>query len=394
MICSQCGAGPFEGKFCPKCGAPVAQPSPAPQPATPVATANDPIPATPASAQPAATPAPGASNANAEELKQAAAKASEAAKAAAAGLGVVVAGGVASAANKASGAISTARANQQKRAANIASGAAAQSTLGAGGMAGGLGTAGAVNASNQMMASAMTASMTSAQMAHHFFYDIKRNRRYFTKPDKLRPILTIIIGILLTVITIIARMVAAQIVGPILIIIGAIWLWWQVGRRPSDAEIDAMYARIAANGANEAASKSDLDEDERTIVDPMVFSGPSRDNVPASAHSHVGKDGITRWSNFQMSTVFCTENQLFYYAASQSLVITRREVTTMDVYYRDIALVEMREYLGGLGRMIIHTNSGDEFTIAYSHEQEESVRGLRALLREKKAHVVVELSQD
>lgn len=373
MYCPKCGAGPFEGKFCPKCGTPVSQSGSASQSNAPTQQ-------------------------NAEDLKNAA-------KTAAAGIGTLVAGAATSVADKAASAVNTAKANQQQRAVNIASGAAAQSSYGLGGLGGGLGASGGLNAARAATGAAMlNTSQIAAEMRLHFFYDIMRNRRYFTTPHPARPIALLIlsiVGLLMTIPNCAASSRYGDSTGVwvgvllLLVMLAAIfWLWWVVGRRPSDQEIDEMYARIAANGASEAAQKSDLDEEERTIVEPMVFSGPSRDNVPATAHSHLGRDGITRWSNFQMSTVFCTEDQLFYYSASQSLTIARREVTTMDVYYRDIALVEMREFLGGFGRMVIHTTSGDAFTVAYSHDQEESIRGLRSLLREKKAHVVVELLQD
>lgn len=338
------------------------------------------------------------------DIEQSAAAAAKAAKAAAASIGIVVTGAATSAANKAANAVSTAASNHQQRTANKASGATLRSAMGLGGLGGGLGEDGMRSATAQgVNAALISLSQASAEASHHFFYDIMRNRRYFTKPRPARAIITILIGLVILLVFALpsysssymaAQSTTATIAGLAVIAIGAIWLWFVLGRRPSDQEIDGMYARIAANGISEAAEKSDLDESERTIVDPMVFSGPSRDNVPATAHSHVGKDGITRWSNFQMSTVFCTEHQLFYYAASQSLTIMLREVVTMDVYYRDVALVEMKEYLGGFGRMVTHTNSGDSFTVAYSIDQEESIRKLRSLLREKKARLVVEVSQD
>lgn len=336
MFCKNCGEEFSSGKFCPKCGTPVANAPSATNAQTPNPNAGQ-------------TPVSGPSFQAGDAFASAAGTAMNAAKSASAAIGNV------------RSSINSAATNYANSKTNITGG--------------------------------------------FFPYDIDRNRKYFDPKGIKNYVIMIAIGVLLLFIWVGMSSgysdrsnndmsILVLLGGLALVFIGAIVIYVRRFMRATDQEIDAIYNQIYQMGTKEAEEKCALMA--KPLIDPMRFGGPTPLNEPARCWAKVGKDLKIRYSNYQMSTVFCMPNLLHYYSVSQSLTIRKRETSTIDLYYTDISMMEIDEsYSGdsrtgldsqssGGGNIVIHMTSGEKFSLAFSKEQVSQVYGLRTLLRENK----------
>lgn len=239
-----------------------------------------------------------------------------------------------------------------------------------------------------------TGSAGSSAPVVLFPYDVERNRRYFVPPSITTEIIVIIVAVIV-LFTGISTGGDRGGLGPMLII-GALIAGALAGLSirfkrdcPTDGEIDAMYEDIAQIGGDEAVKKLGISSKEAQRVSPLAFSGRNWAGDPAKVFMRVGKDGVLRTSNYQVSFLYPGKEALYCYAASQSLTIKSRRVKTADVFYEDVVDMSITETVsssgGGGGFFTLHLSSGASNEFAFDASQRTSVEGLRTLLREKKA---------
>ena len=228
-----------------------------------------------------------------------------------------------------------------------------------------------------------------------FPYDVERNRKYFFPPSITTEIIVIIVAVIVLLIGITTMGGNRGGLGPILIVcalIAGVLAALSIRAKrdcPTDSEIDAMYKGIAQIGSDEAVKKLGISSKEAQRVKPLAFSGKNWVDDPAKVFMRVGKDGITRTSNYQVSFLCPGKEALYCYAASQSLTVKSRRVKTADVFYEDVVDLSITETVsssgGSGGFFTMHLSSGAPYEFAFSASQRASVEGLRTLLREKKA---------
>ena len=228
-----------------------------------------------------------------------------------------------------------------------------------------------------------------------FPYDVERNRKYFLPPSITTEIIVIIVAVIVLLIGITNTGGNRGGLGPILIVcalIAGVLAALSIRAKrdcPTDSEIDAMYKGIAQIGSDEAVKKLGISSKEAQRVKPLAFSGKNWVDDPAKVFMRVGKDGITRTSNYQVSFLCPGKEALYCYAASQSLTVKSRRVKTADVFYEDVVDLSITETVsssgGSGGFFTMHLSSGAPYEFAFSASQRASVEGLRTLLREKKA---------
>lgn len=239
-----------------------------------------------------------------------------------------------------------------------------------------------------------TGSPSSSAPVVLFPYDVERNRRYFVPPSIKTEIIVIIVAVIV-LFTGFSMGGKSGGLGPMLII-GALIAGVLAGLSirfkrdcPTDAEVDAMYEDIAQIGGDEAVKKLGISSKEAQRVSPLAFSGRNWADDPAKVFMRVGKDGVARTSNYQVSFLYPGREALYCYAASQSLTIKTRRVKTADVFYEDVVDMSITETVsssgGSGGFFTMHLSSGAPYEFAFSASQRASVEGLRTLLREKKA---------
>lgn len=237
-------------------------------------------------------------------------------------------------------------------------------------------------------------STSSSAPVELFPYDVERNRRYFVPPSITTEIIVIIVAVIV-LFTGFSMGGKSGGLGPMLII-GALIAGVLAGLSirfkrdcPTDAEVDAMYEDIAQIGGDEAVKKLGISSKEAQRVSPLAFSGRNWADDPAKVFMRVGKDGVARTSNYQVSFLYPGREALYCYAASQSLTIKTRRVKTADVFYEDVVDMSITETVsssgGGGGFFTLHLSSGATNEFAFDASQRTSVEGLRTLLREKKA---------
>ena len=206
-----------------------------------------------------------------------------------------------------------------------------------------------------------------------FPYDVVRNRKYFLPQSIMTEIIIIVVAVLvlLTGFSMASDrggMAAMLIIGSL--IVGGLAGLSIYSKRdcPNDSQVDAMYEGIARIGSDEAIGKLGISTKEAQRVKPLEFSGRSWSDEPAKVFVRVGKDGVTRTSNYQVSFL---------------------RVKTADVFYEDVVDMSITETVsgagGGGGFFSLRLSSGSLLEFSFGASQRTSVEGLRTLLREKKA---------
>lgn len=227
-----------------------------------------------------------------------------------------------------------------------------------------------------------------------FPYDVGRNRKYFLPQSIMTEIIIVVVAVLvlLTGFSMASDrggMAAMLIIGSL--VVGGLAGLSIYSKRdcPNDSQVDAMYEGIARIGSDEAIGKLGISTKEAQRVKPLEFSGRSWSDEPAKVFVRVGKDGVTRTSNYQVSFLYPGKEVLYCYAASQSLTVRSRRVKTADVFYEDVVDMSITETVsgagGGGGFFSLRLSSGSLLEFSFGASQRTSVEGLRTLLREKKA---------
>lgn len=195
---------------------------------------------------------------------------------------------------------------------------------------------------------------------------------------------------------------------PAFIGIGIIAYWLFQNRnalgRPTDTEFDNAVASKAGDIKAAALKKIGIDESEMSMIAPIVFFGPSLD-APAGRTSLVkqGKDGLWRTSAYQACAIFFSENQVFLYTRTWSMINDNRQERTEEYFYGDIVSVttsseseSMEEFKGltkvqrtiDLEAFSLRTTGGDAAKAGvdpkFAADIERQIQGMKNLVRDKK----------
>ena len=168
----------------------------------------------------------------------------------------------------------------------------------------------------------------------------------------------------------------------------------------SDAEYDEMVAQVinSYNFKQKALDKIGMDEDELKEIEPVHFEGYQFEK----AFSKQGDDNKWRSSKYQVSWLFFSTNQLFLYQYTFNLDEDGKKEETEEYFYKDITnfstssdTVETSVYNKKTNKNeLINVDSnrfaitvpGDKFycSLEQSDYTEQSIRGMKSLLRDKK----------
>ena len=124
--------------------------------------------------------------------------------------------------------------------------------------------------------------------------------------------------------------------------------------KPSDEQMDAWLQEDIKRLTDEALRELDL-EPEQLQQDPIIVVGPSN-----TASLAIGKDGVVRYSKYDVLIVFLTEYHLAAYTATINMVTgtTLRE-STQEYHYTDIVSVATR------------TESSKKFVLVFQGENKK-----------------------
>lgn len=221
--------------------------------------------------------------------------------------------------------------------------------------------------------------------------DYAKNKKYF-KPVNLKPGLIVLgVGIL--------ALMAKPIVGIIIAAAGAGLLYLQLGGKPSDAEIDKIYAEMYEGVKQAALKKLGLDEDQVKVIEPVVFGGIYDKNIRSQGYYRTGKDGRVRTSNYQASVFFFGEEQVYYYTRIKSIIEDEVKEATEEYFYTDIVAaatssdavtytdaVTKKSQTQNFEYFKLTTSGGTAIQAAMRDDGslDKSINGMKQLLRDKK----------
>ena len=172
----------------------------------------------------------------------------------------------------------------------------------------------------------------------------------------------------------------------------------------TDAEYDAMVAQQlnSINFRARALDKIGLDESEVNEIAPVNFHGYV---YKGNVYALLGKDNKWRSSAYQVSWIFFSATQVYFYQYTFNMDEGSKKETTEEYFYKDITnfsatneSIEKRIPKSSCTGAVTYSNimkEYDEFTIVVPGDKmycsltktdttEDSIKGMKALLREKK----------
>jgi len=237
--------------------------------------------------------------------------------------------------------------------------------------------------------------------------DYVRNLKYF-KPDPEQSIapgvITIIRGIvLMLILSGIINAVAGFITGLVVIIGGIIAIIYTIKDnqkriKVTDTDIDKICMEYLANLQSMAMKKLGIDEDQVQEALPISFSGYYFNDVGGSPRLiRKGDDGRYRSSNYNAVMFLFSDEQVYCYEHRFSLVQNENEEATDEIFYSDIVSVSTRseavtynfdqkDVTFNTEAFNLTTSGGTSIgaTISDKENAENSIKGMRSLLRSKK----------
>lgn len=222
--------------------------------------------------------------------------------------------------------------------------------------------------------------------------DFKRNKRYFEPINWKFSIIAIIVGLIF--------LAAAPVVGVIILAVAAAYLYFKIKGRPNDAEIDALIQKQADIALQKGYDKLGVDPDEVSLIDPIVIHGPMFERIRLPYMTKKGKDGFVRSSNHEIMVFFFSEQQVYFYTYSFSIINDEVNEGTDECFYRDVVSVSTSStthtYIDSLTKkeetfnlevFKLTTSGATSMTCAIRDSQtvEPKIRGMKNLLRDKKS---------
>lgn len=169
----------------------------------------------------------------------------------------------------------------------------------------------------------------------------------------------------------------------------------------SDEEYDNMISSILSKNdfKQKAINKIGLDESEISEIEPVHFEGFVYDK---SSLYKKGEDGLDRSSKYQVTWIFFSATQVYLYQNTFNMDEDGRKERTEEYFYKDItnfSTVSETEEVASYDpkkkeNILINMDStkfslvvpGDKLFCSMQQNEytENSIRGMKAMLREKK----------
>lgn len=161
--------------------------------------------------------------------------------------------------------------------------------------------------------------------------DYKQGRRYFATINWIMLVVIFIIAI--------ASFFFKVLIGIILLLVIALYLFLKLYKRPTDEEIDEIYHHQSQAILDLGYEKLGLMEEDVTLRDPVILRGPSFEGIRYEPAIKKGKDKVVRSSNYQVSVFYFGKEEVYLYQQTFS-IIDREHNEIVDSYlYQDVVSV-------------------------------------------------------
>lgn len=163
--------------------------------------------------------------------------------------------------------------------------------------------------------------------------------------------------------------------------------------RMKDQEFDDIVkSYISGEHRARALNRIGVDEDEVKETAPICF----HDYNFEKAYARKGADGLWRSSSYQISWLFFSADQLYFYQETINFDCDEKRTSTEELYYKDVTSfsvvteTEEIEYENGKVNVDSHKFKivvpGDKFfaSLQLTPENERAIQSMKNKLREKK----------
>jgi hypothetical protein len=188
---------------------------------------------------------------------------------------------------------------------------------------------------------------------------------------------------------------ASFVVGFILLLVGAAWIYLKVGGKPKDEDIDRAVESQLSDLRQRALKKLGIDEDEVNEIAPISFDGYK---YGSDAVVKRGKDGKYRSNKYEAVMFFFSANEVHCYTYSFSITSDNQKEATDVYFYKDIVSVstqtEGTSYSVGKGKSSefdyeyfkLTTTGGTYIScnVRNADDAQRSINGMRSLIKSKK----------
>lgn len=163
--------------------------------------------------------------------------------------------------------------------------------------------------------------------------------------------------------------------------------------RMKDEEFDAIVKNyLNGEHRSRALNRVGIDEDEVKEIEPICFHNYNFEK----AYARKGADGLWRSSSYQISWMFFSANQLYFYQETVNFDCDEQRTSTEEIYYKDVTsfsvVTETEELMYAGQKVNVDSHKfkivvpGDKFfaSLQLTPENERAIQGMKSQLREKK----------
>lgn len=163
--------------------------------------------------------------------------------------------------------------------------------------------------------------------------------------------------------------------------------------RMKDEEFDAIVKNyLNGEHRSRALNRVGIDEDEVKEIEPICFHNYNFEK----AYVRKGADGLWRSSSYQISWMFFSANQLYFYQETVNFDCDEKRTSTEELYYKDVTsfsvVTETEELMYAGQKVNVDSHKfkivvpGDKFfaSLQLTPENERAIQGMKSQLREKK----------
>lgn len=158
--------------------------------------------------------------------------------------------------------------------------------------------------------------------------DYKRNRRYFESIN------WILIGIIVVITAIILYFFL--LIGIAILLGLGVYIYFKLRDRPTDGEIDDVCKEHAHTVLQRGYKKLGLDPEDINLLEPIIFHGPSLDEISYNPAVRRGKDQKVRSSNHEAIAFYFKEQQVHFYHQVFSMIDDEQNEVTGEIFYKDL----------------------------------------------------------
>lgn len=161
--------------------------------------------------------------------------------------------------------------------------------------------------------------------------DYKFNRRYFDVINWLFVSIVIVVGVITLFFYLLIGIA-------ILLAIGS-YIFYKFYKKPIEADIDIAYKEQAHVAIQTGYEKLGISPRDFQLIDPIVIHGPLLNKIRFDPVVIRGKDQRVRSSNHEVIVFYFSEQQIYYYKRSFSIIDDEMNETIGEIFYDDIVSV-------------------------------------------------------